>query len=93
MFFRILKKDIFKKKLMNLIILIFIILAGMFLASSVSNLNIAINGIDNYFTLAHIADYTAISSSEETTKEIKAYIEKEKIVTGYGKRAFAKRNL
>lgn len=83
MFFRILKKDIFKKKLMNLIILIFIILAGMFLASSVSNLNIALNGIDNYFRLAHIADYTAISSDEETTKKIETYIEKEKIVTDY----------
>lgn len=83
MFFRLLKKDILKKKLMNLIILIFIILAGMFLASSVSNLNIALNGIDTYFKLAYVADYTAISSDEETSKKIETYIKKEKTVTDY----------
>lgn len=83
MFFRILKKDICKKKLMNLIILIFIILAGMFLASSVSNLNIALNGIDNYFSFARIADFTIISGGKEDTKKAETFIEKEKIVTDY----------
>ncbi len=39
MFLRILKKDIKRKKNMNIILLIFVILAVTFMASSANNLN------------------------------------------------------
>ena len=48
MFFRILKKDLKRKRTMNFILFLFIILATMFLASSVSNL-MAVTGAVDYF--------------------------------------------
>lgn len=54
MFFRILVKDLKRKKTMNVILLLFIILAAMFLAGSVDNL-IAVNGaIDHFLSLSNM---------------------------------------
>ncbi|MCH5275076.1 MAG: ABC transporter permease [Lachnospiraceae bacterium] len=52
MFFRILRKDLKRKKTMNIIILLFVILATMFVASSVNNILTVISGLDYYFDKA-----------------------------------------
>lgn len=46
MFFRILKKDLKRKKVMNVVLLCFIILATMFVASGITNVVSVVNGID-----------------------------------------------
>lgn len=53
MYLRILKKDLKRKKTMNLILLIFIILAAMFIASSVGNMVTVFTALDAYFEKAH----------------------------------------
>jgi len=48
MFFRILKKDMKRKKTMNIILFAFILLATMFVSSGLSNVAAVMNGTD-YF--------------------------------------------
>ena len=48
MLFRILKKDLKRKKVMNAILLCFILLATMFVASGISNVVSVMNGTDSY---------------------------------------------
>ena len=57
MFLRILKKDIQRKKTMNIILLIFVILAVAFMASSANNLVTVSTALDNYFEKAGVPDY------------------------------------
>ena len=60
MYLRILKKDLKRKKTMNVILLLFVILATMFAASSVNNIMSVINGLDNYFEKANLSDHFII---------------------------------
>ena len=60
MFFRILKKDLKRKKAMNAVMLSFILLATMFVASGISNVVSVTNGIDSYLDKAGIGDYVVI---------------------------------
>ncbi len=75
MFFRILKKDLKRKKTMNAILLIFILLATMFLSSSADNL-IAVNGaIDHFMELSKVPDFFTIALSDGATDEIGDFLE------------------
>ena len=57
MYLRILRKDLRRKKTMNVILLIFVILAATLIASSANNL-ITVNGaLDNFFEKANTPDY------------------------------------
>ena len=57
MFWHILKRDLKRKKTMNFIILLFVILAVTFIASSASNLLALIDSLDIYFEQADVGDY------------------------------------
>ena len=59
MFFDILKRDLKRKKTMNFIILLFVILSVMFISSSVTNLTAVIGSLDSFFDKAGVGDYTA----------------------------------
>ena len=48
MYLNILKKDLKSKKTMNMILLVFIILATMFVASGLNNVFTVMNGTDYY---------------------------------------------
>ena len=48
MYLNILKKDLKRKKTMNCIILLFVVLSTMFFASSVNNILSVIGGLDRY---------------------------------------------
>ena len=52
MYLNILKKDLKRKKAMNMIILLFVILATMFVASSVNNMINVTSALDKYFEMA-----------------------------------------
>lgn len=57
MYLRILQKDLKRKKTMNLIMLIFIILAATFVSSSANNLITVVTALDDYFEMAEVPDY------------------------------------
>ena len=66
MLFRILKKDLKRKKVMNAILLCFILLATMFVASGISNVVSVMNGTDSYLDKAEIGDYVVISMGADS---------------------------
>ncbi len=57
MYLRILKKDLKRKKTMNIILLIFIILSATFIASSVNNIVTVSTALDYFFEKAGVPDY------------------------------------
>lgn len=63
MYLRILKKDLRRKKTMNVILLIFVILAATFIASSANNLTTVSTALDNFFEKADIPDYWFASTN------------------------------
>ncbi len=78
MYINILKKDLKRKRTMNIILLLFIILAVMFVSSSVNNLTAVTNSLDTYFDKANMSDYIVATkgaasddkSVEETIKDL-----------------------
>lgn len=68
MYLRILKKDLKRKKTMNVILLVFITLATLFIASSVNNMVTVSSALDHFFAKARVPDYwfaTADTSESE----------------------------
>lgn len=63
MYLRILKKDLKRKKTMNVILLIFVILAATFIASSANNLITVSTALDNFFEKADVPDYWFASTN------------------------------
>lgn len=75
MFFHILKKDLKRKKTMNLILLLFIILASMFLASSVNSL-VAVNGaVEHFMKISKVPDFFAITIQDGKEDAIGDYLQ------------------
>ncbi len=56
MFWRILKKDLKRKKTMNIILLMFVILCSMFAAAAANNIIAVTGGIEHYFDAAEVPD-------------------------------------
>ena len=80
MFFRILKLDLKKKKVMNFLLLLFIILATIFSASGLNNIATVMNGTDYYFEKAGIGDYYIVCSKDNNVPEL---LGKEESVKSY----------
>lgn len=57
MYARILKKDLKRKRTMNIILLMFVILAGTFIASSVNNIIAIRTAVDDYLEQAGASDF------------------------------------
>lgn len=70
MFWNILKKDVKRKKTMNVILLLFIILASTFIASSVNNLLVITSALDNYLEKAGIKDYIICTMTENESEDV-----------------------
>ena len=72
MFWRILKKDLKRKKTMNIILLLFVILCSMFAAAAVNNIIAVTGGIEHYFDAADVPDVTVqMFASDENNFEEK----------------------
>ena len=71
MFWRILKKDLKRKKTMNIILLLFVILCSMFAAAAVNNIMAVTGGIEHYFDAADVPDVTVMMFSGENDLEEK----------------------
>lgn len=69
MFWRILKKDLKRKKAMNIILLLFVILCSMFAAAAVNNITAVTGGIEHYFDVADVPDVTVLTLGENDAGE------------------------
>lgn len=83
MFFHILKRDLKRKKTMNFILLLFIILATMFLAASINNLVVINGAVDYFMEISKVPDFFAIVVSEEKNNEISSFLEKNENLAEY----------
>lgn len=63
MYFNILKRDIKRKKTMNVILLLFTVLASMIVSSGISNVVTVMNGTDYFLDKAGIGDYMIFTQS------------------------------
>lgn len=84
MYFRILKKDLKRKKTMNIILLIFVILSAMFAASSVNNIISVTNGLDYFFDKSGMTDYFCAARGEKNIKIVTDFLDSCEYVTKYG---------
>lgn len=76
MYYNILKKDLKRKKTMNLILLLFITMASTFISSSVNNTVSILNATDNYFEQAGVGDYFVMTLWEEKNeKKVQEFFE------------------
>lgn len=82
MYLRILKKDLKRKKTMNTILLIFVILAVTFTASSVNNMVTVATALDGYFEMAEVPDYWFATSYSEEAERFERFADD----NGYGLR-------
>ncbi len=76
MFFRILKNDLRRKKTMNVILFLFVILATMFMASSINNLLAITGAVEHFIDISKVPDYFTLAVTQGETDEIQEYIEK-----------------
>ena len=75
MYLRILKKDLKRKKTMNVILLIFVILAATFIASSANNLTTVSSALDNFFEKAEVPDYWFASTNDADVERFEDFAE------------------
>lgn len=69
MYFNILKRDLKRKKTMNIILLLFAILASMFVSSGLNNVVSVMNGTDYYLDIAGVGDYMVITQNSFSNVE------------------------
>lgn len=87
--FKILKQDLRRKKSMNVILLIFILLATTFIAGSLNNILVIMNSTDYFMEKAEIQDYIILTrdgSREEPSeldKDIENFLKNQEEVTEY----------
>lgn len=74
MLFQILKKDMMKRKGVNLILFLFMSLATVFLASSVNNIMVVGSGINYYMEYANVPDINFITTSDAEKEDIDTWL-------------------
>ena len=75
MFSRILKNDLKRKKTMNIILLLFVILSVTFASSSINIMISVYGGIDYFLEKANMSDYVVIARSSDGINPADDYIE------------------
>ena len=83
MLFRILKKDLKRKKTMNIILFLFIVLATMFVASGINNVVTVVNGTDYYLDKAGVGDFIIITMGDHAVGALDKMLETEPAVSAY----------
>ena len=83
MLLHILKKDLKRKRVMNAIVLLFIMLAATFMASSASNLITITSAVDYFFSISKTPDFLAVAVSEDINTDLEEFLKTNKFVTEY----------
>ncbi len=73
MYLQILKKDLKRKKTMNMILLIFVILAATFIAGSANNLLTVSSALDSFLEKADAPDYWFASTNAEDIEKFQEF--------------------
>lgn len=84
MWLEILKKDLIKQKGVNIILFFFIMLSTVFVASSVSNTALVMNGIENFIGYANVGDLTMALATDEEKEALDTALESYEGITKYG---------
>ena len=79
MYLQILKKDLKRKKTMNLILFTFMILAATFIAGSVNNMVSVMTALDTFFEKAQVPDRMICFSDGSEAAQFQEYAEKEQL--------------
>ena len=85
MLWRILKKDLKRKKAMNVILLVFIILASMFVSSGTNNIISVTTALDDYFEMADAPDYLAVTMNKAGAVDVDEILHSAASVKSFGK--------
>ena len=85
LFFRILKKDLKRKKIMNTILLLFVILSAMFASSSVNNMVSVYGGIDYFFEKAGMSDFVILTLNTGGDNPTEKIVREAESVKNYGR--------
>lgn len=83
MLFRILKNDLKRKKTMNVILFLFIVLATMFVASGINNVITVMNGTDYYLDKAGVGDYIIVTMGDNAVGALDEMLKTEVAVKDY----------
>lgn len=83
MFFRILKRDLKRKKTMNMILFLFIVLATMFVASGINNVVTVMNGTDYYLDKAGVGDFVIATMGNHAVGALDEMLKTEPAVLDY----------
>lgn len=83
MFFHILKNDLKRKKTMNIILFLFIVLATMFVAGGINNVIAVMNGTDYYLDKAGVGDYVIITMGDDAVGSLGDMLETEEAIKDY----------
>lgn len=79
MLLQILKKDMMKRKGVNMILFLFITLSTVFLASSINNIMIVGTAVDYYMDYAHVPDVNIVMNSKEDLDKINNWLDQKKV--------------
>lgn len=83
MYADILKKDLKRKKAMNIILLVFVILATMFVSSSVNNIMNVTTALDEYFEMTNVPDYFVFTINKMVDEDVEGAIESAESIESY----------
>ncbi len=81
MFWDILRKDLKRKKTMNAILFIFVVLSACFVAAGLSNVVSVMSGTDYYFDKAGLGDYIVVTQGKANVGAVTERLEDESYVT------------
>lgn len=85
MYRQILKKDLKRKKTMNFILFIFIVLAATFIASSVNNMISVVTALDDYMEMAEAPDYWFGTFEKKEVERFETFAKEHDYDYRYGK--------
>lgn len=83
MIFHILKRDLKRKRTMNVILFLFIVLASTFVASGLNNVITVMNGTDYFLDQAGVGDFVVITMGDGAVGCLDEMLETEEAVKAY----------
>lgn len=83
MFLKILRNDLKRKKTMNIILFIFIMIASMFMAAGVNNLYQTLTALDYYAKKADMCDLVIFMNGSDDSKQMDQLLKEDEYVTEY----------
>lgn len=85
MYLRMIRKDLKRKRTMNTILLLFVMLSAMFTASSINNIVAVAGGLDHYFDETGMTDYYIVAHTNGDRDSVEELIAESENVDTYRK--------